>query len=173
MKTIVFMCFMIFLLAGCSVYAMSFGRDESANVTSIDGKPAICLPIDADEVFPVGWVSLSQSYVRSPGAWGVMLQQGAKPLALRPGDCLVLGIVPEGYELDSYKVKTRTLTLEVNKTYVFSMTDALHSTDTYAAVFCIERTAEGGLEYKRYINLPDGSELVPSCDARLNGNVLE
>ena len=87
--------------------------------------------------------------------------------------CIVFGVVPDGYELDDYKIKTQPLKLEVNRTYVFRLTDAYRTTDTYRAIFCISKTAEGTLKYLQYTRLAGGGEVVPSCDAKRNGNVPE
>jgi len=156
-----------------SAEATSFGRRESATISSDNSRPAICLPNDTGEVFLVGWISLMQSYVRNAGAWGVALKSGAKPLELLPGGCVVFGVVPEGYELDNYKVKTHPLNLEVNNTYIFSLIDASRPRDSYTAVFCIGNTASGTVEYLQYTRLADGSELVPPCDGRRNGNAAK
>lgn len=173
------MKYTVFLLVGLSwfvgvfAHATSFGRIGTANITSIDNKPAICLPNDAEEAFSVGWISLSESYVRNAGGWGVALKSGAKPLALKPGGCIVFGVVPDGYELDDYKIKTQPLKLEVNKTYVFRLTDAYRTTDTYRAIFCISETSDGTRVYLQYTPLPDGGKVIPTCDAKRNGNVPE
>lgn len=173
------MKYIVFLLVGLSwfvggfAHATSFGRIGAANIASIDNKPAICLPNDAEEAFSVGWISLSESYVRNAGSWGVALKTGVKPLALKPGGCIVFGVVPDGYELDDYKIKTQPLKLEVNRTYVFSLSDAYRPRDSYTAVFCISKTAEGTLKYLQYTRLAGGGEVVPSCDAKRNGNVPE
>ncbi|MNJ67977.1 hypothetical protein D3C77_641890 [compost metagenome] len=82
----------------------------------------------------------------------------------------MFGAVPDGYERDDYKIKTPPLVLEVNRTYVFSLSDAYLPRDTYSAVFCISKAADGTLQYHQYTRLPDGRNVVPFCDAKLNGN---
>lgn len=170
------MNFAAFLVAGFSwmawgcAYATSFGRVESGTIALIDNSPAICLPNDAGEEFSVGWISLSQSYLRNAGSWGIALKPGAKPIKLQPGGCIAFGVVPKGYELDDYKIKTHPLKFEADSTYVFNLIDAARPRDRYTAVFCINSAANGTLEYLQYTRLADGRELIPPCDGRRNGN---
>ncbi|MBT2339752.1 MULTISPECIES: hypothetical protein [Pseudomonas] len=170
------MKYLMFVLIGLLAFfanATSFGRIASANMTSIDNKPAICLPNDDEKAFSVGWISVYESHVQNPGAWGVALKAEAEPLVLKAGNCVVFGVVPEGYELDDDKVKVRPLKLQANKTYVFRLTDAYRPRDSYTAVFCVSQSTDGTYEYLQYDRLADGAEIVPSCDAKLNGNVPE
>ncbi|VVM56508.1 hypothetical protein [Pseudomonas fluorescens] len=153
--------------------ATSFGRTEEANITSIDNKPAICLPGDTEEAFSVGWVTLSESNVRNAAGWGVTLKLGAKPLVLKSGSCIVFGDPPEGYESDEYKLKTPPLKLEVNKAYVFSINNAYRPRDSYSVIFCVSETKEGALSYFQYPNVSGGRENVPYCDAKQHGTVPE
>ena len=151
-----------------SVYAASYGRREAGDVVSVNGKPAICVPSNAKGVFAVSRVSLTESYTRNPPTWGASLLPGFKPLELSPGACIVLGTVPEGYEYDNYKIKARPLLLEVNQTYIFSLRNAYRSTDSYDAVFCVNKAATGVMEYLQYIRLADGSQIIPSCGGNRN-----
>lgn len=158
-----FLMFNVSLLMLDSAGATSFGRRELGVVTSIDNRPSICLPEYAEKSFLVGWVSLTESYRRNPSYWGASLLPGFKPVELKPGACMVFGEVPEGYELDNKKTNTPLLVLEVNKTYVFSLVNAYRPVDSYDAVFCISKTAEGEDEYLQYIQRADGVEVIPSC----------
>lgn len=63
-------------VVGLSAHATSFGRIGTANITSMDNKPAICLPNNAKKDFSVGWITLSESYARNAGVWGVALKVG-------------------------------------------------------------------------------------------------
>lgn len=148
------------------VRATSFGRTETADITTIDKQVAICLPHDAGKVFSVGWISLSESYVRHAGSWGVSLKSGGSPLVLSPGDCVVFGVVPNGYELDDYKIQGRPLQLGVNRTYVFSLIDARRPRDSYTAIFCVNENADGSFEFLQYVRSADGTEVIPVCDAK-------
>ncbi|MGN8278201.1 hypothetical protein ACLEJQ_05520 [Pseudomonas sp. SMV71] len=170
MKYSVILLIMPFCIALKETHATSFGYMGDGNIISIDDKPAICLPDDTTQTFPVGWISLSESYVRNPGSWGVSLKSGFKPLELKPGACVIFDAVPEGYELDAYKIRSSPLTLKVNHTYVFGLSNAYSPTDTYRAVFCISRSADGTGKFIQYIRMPNGSDFIPSCDGRRNGN---
>lgn len=144
--------------------ATSFGSMEGADIASIDDKPAICLPSDVKEAFPVGWVTLSESNVRNASGWGIALKLGAKPLMLSPGACLVFGDLPEGYEL--YRLKNPLLKIDVNRTYVFAINDANRSTYSYRVVFCVSETAGGARNYFKYTLDSSGREVIPSCGFR-------
>lgn len=152
-----------------SVYATSFGLREVGVVVSINDKPALCLPEHAKSDFAVGWVSLTESYRRNPPAWGASLVPGVKPLELKPGDCMVFEDVPEGYDPDTYEVSAGPLKLEVNRTYIFSLSNAYSPRDSYDATFCVNKTATGTLEYLQYTRLADGSQITPACDGKRNG----
>lgn len=162
----------IWLLA-VEVHATSFGYRGEANVIAVNNKPAICIPPEATKKISVGWVSLSESYVRYAGGWGITLKPDSAPLVLKAGECFVFGDVPEGYETDEHEIKTAKLKLEINRTYVFRLNDADYPRDSYSAVFCISKVASGTMEYLQYTRLADGTEVIPSCDARRNGKVPE
>ena len=158
----------LYFLIGSPVHATSFGYMGDADLSSINGKPQICMRKDAEKALPVGWIIFSESYVQSSAGWGAKLKSGIKPLMLEPGACLELGVLPEGYELDSHKMRAPLFPLEVNRTYVFSLADAYRPRDTYTAIFCVAKTPEGAIKYLQYIRLPDGGEIIPSCDAKRN-----
>jgi len=149
-------------------HATSLGRMEYADIESVDGKPSICIPGNAEKSFSVGWVSLSQSYTKNTGFWGVSLKSGEEPLMLKPGECFVFGVVPNGYASEFPGSKEYPLRLEVNQTYVFRLSGAYKSTDTYRVVFCVNSKAGGGFEYLKYIPLSGGEEAVPVCNVRSN-----
>lgn len=156
-----------------SVCAASFGSGEAGIIILVNGKPAICVPENARKAFAVGWISLTESYTRNQPSWGASLLPGSKPIKLSPGVCMVFGVAPEGCQLDNYKIKARSLKFEVNRTYVFSLTDADRPTDSYDAVFCIRENSQGTHEYLQYTRLADGSGVIPSCDSGRNGDVQQ
>ncbi|MGF6203150.1 hypothetical protein [Pseudomonas laurylsulfatiphila] len=166
MKYLSFLIWLVFINA----HATSFGLQGDAKIAVIDGKPAVCLPNDA-KTFSVGWISLSESYVRNPGSWGVAIKEGFKPLELKPEECVVFGVVPDGYALSHYEVSGGPLNLEVNRTYIFRLSDVYSARDTYSAVFCIRRNSDGTLGYIQYSRSKGGVEVAPICDAKRNGNV--
>ncbi|WP_122564134.1 hypothetical protein [Pseudomonas viridiflava] len=149
-----------------SVYATSFGHRETGVVVSVHGKPAICMPEQAKSAFSVGWISVTESYKKHPPSWGASLLPDSRPLELKPGDCAVLGVVPVGYEVDTYKPSAHPLRLEVNRTYLFSLGDAYDPRNSYDAVFCVSETAEGTLEYLQYSRQTGEAEVAPPCDDR-------
>lgn len=153
-----------------SAYSTSFGLREAGVLVSINGKPAICVPEHAKKNFLVGWISLTESYKRNPPSWGASLLPGFKPLTLSPGECITFGAAPEGYEFDSYKLGTKELALKVNRTYVFSLVDANFPTNSYDAVFCVNKTVTGSVEYLQYTRLADGSQISPACDGKRNAD---
>lgn len=157
------------LIVEC-VYATSFGRRETGVIVSVNGSPAICIPKHAKKAFAVGGISLTESRRPNSPYWGASLLAGGKPLELMPGACMVFGDVPKGYEYDNDKISARPLELEVNRTYSFSVVDAYRSRDSYDAVFCVNKTATGTLEYLQYTRLPDGSQSVPVCGGNRNGD---
>lgn len=160
--------FLIFTAFSRAAISTSFGRIEEGRIDSISGKPAICLPKDTRESFPVGWITLSESYIKNPGGWSVALKEGVNPIILKPGECLAYGSIPEGYNLENYKIKVPKLNLQANRTYTFSINSATHPRDSYDAVFCISENSDGSRDYLQYRRLSDGSELIPSCDTKLN-----
>jgi hypothetical protein len=165
-----YLSFLVFWLVWTNAHATSFGLKREAKLAIIDDMPAICLPDDA-KAFLVGWISLSKSFVRKPGSWGVSLKEGFKPLELKPGECVVFGKVPEGFALNHYEVTGEPLKLEVNRTYIFRLSGAFSKRDTYSAVFCIRSNAAGAFEYLQYNRSGDGVEVVPVCDTKRNENM--
>jgi hypothetical protein len=155
MDYLILMALWVFGIMASFVHATSFGLMADGKIETFDSKPAICLPVNAKDEFPVGWISLSESYVRNPGFWAVSLKDGVKPLILKPGECVVFGEIPSGYELDS-NVRSSSLKLEKNKTYVFRLSGAYKTRDTYSAVFCTGSNMKGGFEYHQYSRATDG-----------------
>jgi len=167
-----YLSFWICWLLWINAHATSFGLKGEAKIAIIDDKPAVCLPDDA-KAFSVGWISLSESYVRSPGGWGVALKDGFKPLELKPEGCVVFGEIPEGYAFNHFEVTGDPLRLEVNRAYIFRLSGAYSKRDTYSAVFCIRRNVDSAFEYLKYNRSAGDVEVVPVCDAGRNENVLD
>lgn len=156
---------------GVAAHAAGLGRMEYSDVASINGLPAICLSKDSSAMLSTGWVSLSESYTKKSGVWGLRLKDGASPLMLKPGECFPYGFVPEGYKLrENFGRNEYPLVLEVNKTYVFRLNDAKKSMDAFQVVFCINKTMAGAVEYLQYTQLPDGGQIVPICDGKRNAD---
>lgn len=60
------------------------------------------------------------------------------------------------------------MSLEGDRTCVFSLSDASRHTDSYDAILCANRTASGVVEYLQYTRLPDGSQIIYSCGGNRN-----
>ncbi|WP_455884474.1 hypothetical protein [Pseudomonas spelaei] len=166
--------FFMLCVCGVTAHATVLGREEYANIASLNGRPAICLRNDSTASLAVGWVTLSESYSNKMGVWALTLREGASPLILKPGECFSYGMTPAGYEpLVSYGRNEYPLVLEADKTYVFRLNDAYRPTDSRKVVFCIKKTATGAVEYLQYTQLADGSQIVPACDGARNAKVIE
>jgi hypothetical protein len=159
---------LLFGVVGFSAFATPLGRTEYGVLESVNGSPAICLPSDAKRSFSVGWAVISESYVPQGGFWAVALKLNASPLILKSGDCFVYGFTPDEYKLENFGLNERPLKFEENRTYVFRITDASGSNDTYRVLFCIGRKNNGDFEYFEYAYLPGGVTVIPFCDAKKN-----
>jgi hypothetical protein len=142
-----------------------------AEITAIDGQPAICLPADAKGTFSVGWATVSESYARSPRAWGLALEKGRAPVTMQPGDCLPFGVVPDAYEVEKFDTYEQPLTIEINKAYVFEISSASLSSDVYSVAFLVCKAKEG-VRYVKYSAYSIGGRLIPSCGTAGAGDLI-
>lgn len=151
----------------CAVHATSFGIRLAGDFAIIDQKPAICLPSNASDDFPIGSVSVSQSYTRNSPSWGFSKAEDQAPMMLARGSCMKFGDVPPNYSLDGFGTQPRLEKLEIDRTYVFRVSHAWRPTDSYIVVFCVNKP---GIKpaYSAYEPLSKGSRVVPACDARRN-----
>lgn len=162
-------CCLIFSVgAAC---ATPLGYVALAEITAIDGQPAICLPADAKVTFSVGWATLSESYARSPRAWGLALEKGRAPVTMQPGDCLPFGVVPDAYEVEKFDTYEQPLTIEINKAYVFEISSASLSSDVYSVAFLVCKAKEG-VRYVKYSAYSIGGRLIPSCGTAGAGDLI-
>jgi len=158
---------------GSLANATPLGRLEYADLTSINGQPALCLPGHAKAPFAVGWVILAESFAEKGGVWSLKLKEGATPLVLKPGECFTYGVAPEAYESMKLGANERPLRLEVNKAYSFRLHSALQSTDVYTVAFCVGEGKGGQFEfYKRSPSLSREQAARP-CKASKNNNASE
>lgn len=151
------------LISGCAG-AASFGRLETGKIVSIEGMPALCLPDDVSEDFPVGWITLSESY--GSASWGLVVRGGGRPLVLAPGKCIRYGVELDEYESPAYQVRVPILKLQANRTYVFAINSAAQPRDSYRGVFCVSEGGDGSRQYLQYFRLSDGGEITPPCDEK-------
>jgi len=155
-------------ILSCEVRATALGWNGEARIKVIDNVPSVCLPDDVRGDFPVNRVLLSESYVKAPLDWELKLRPDAVPLNIGPGGCIKFGSVLNGYVLDE---GSRLHELKLNATYVFivdRVEDADHYNYFYSAAFCVSKGADGVYEYLQYNRLPNGSEVIPSCDSKGN-----
>jgi hypothetical protein len=165
-ELVLFFVVALLLCTTAFVHATSSGRLELGVIDSVDGEPAICLPRNVKESMSVGWASLTQSYKKRPDFWSINLKKGGRPMILAPGECMVYGVVPEGYELSSYKGDFKPLRLKLNRVYNFQLNDAYRPTDVYSASFCIALSPDGTFQYLQYGYLPGGGRVKPPCDSK-------
>lgn len=162
--------------AGCGLILLTVLSNEShatpsgwrgeAVIKSKKDAPAICLPSNATEAFPVSRILLSESYVNDPLVWVLNLKERATPVILRPGECFKFGDTPDSYEVSK---SSNLNTLQKNITYVFMMdrvNDSGHYNYFYSSAFCIEGNLEDGYKYSQYTREPDGGEIIPACGFR-------
>lgn len=164
----------VFLCAvGCVVYATSLGWVGEPKIVSIDDVPAICLPNDAEEEFPVYRVMVSESHVKNSSYWALYLEPNKEALIMKPGGCIKFGEVLKDYKLEGDLTSSK---LKLNSTYSFTMDrvrDEKHYNYFYSAAFCVKESPDGSLVYPQYTRLSSGGEVAPSCDAKRNGTVSE
>ncbi|QEY71490.1 hypothetical protein [Pseudomonas denitrificans (nom. rej.)] len=147
-------------------HATPIGWRGEAVIASRNGAPAICLPQNATEAFPISRVVLSESYVNTSLKWILALKGNFKPVTLKPGECFKFGDIPDGYELDK---DSNISTLQKNRTYSFTIdrvNDSEHYNYFYSSAFCIEGNINNGYKYFQYIRLKDGSTIIPACDSK-------
>ena len=160
----------IFVVTPDVALARSFGWHGTPDIVERNGQPAICLPIDAREPFPIQRILMSQSYGVKPPIWVLSLAPGASPVILTAGSCLTYGEPIPGYieEADTYK-----FTLRPTTTYLFEIirvNDGKYINHFYSAAFCVGRPDGGAVEHVQYRRDSARRDLIPYCDAKLNGN---
>jgi len=155
-------------MLGSIANATPLGRLEYADLTSINGQPAICLPGHAKAPFAVGWVILAESFARNTGIWGVSLKEGGTPVVLNPGECFSYGDVPAAYELVRLGRNEHPVVLETNKTYSFLLQSASQSKDVYNVVFCIGEGRSGQFEF--YKRSPSSSREQAALPCKASGS---
>lgn len=163
----------VFFLATLAGYASATSIGSvPINIRQILGLPAACLPEDQAESIALQSASVSEvpeAIVAPPNGWpsplqrwAIYLEPGAKPLILRPGECIVFGKPVAGY-----KQNGETYPLEPGKTYSFGLRRGDRGNrwipDLYSGSFCVTRSPDGTQEYLPYIHHSNGTMTYPSC----------
>lgn len=150
-------------LAGAEAWATSVGWRGIPDIINKHGMPALCLPSDARENFPVDQVLMAESYGSNAQVWVVKLRPGGKPLTLSPGECVVYGQPMRGYELDA---QTQLFKIEADTTFVFRIhrvEDTAHINHFYSRVFCAKTQTDGSLNYVQWFEDSEGRTVRPVC----------
>jgi hypothetical protein len=168
----VIVCFLLITSAlGGGASACAEGVKQ-LSVREIAGAPAGCLPENEGKSIKLERVLVGDDYAENAESqylWAIELIPGAKPLTLRPGECVAFGKPIEGYR------QVRELRpLEEGKTYGF----AFHELDdqikdfvdkTYLGYFCVQRATNGRLTYLPYVEHQDGTITYPTCGRYIGG----
>jgi hypothetical protein len=131
-------------------------------IKDVKGLPAACLPSGEApvEMQGVGVGTLEGDWPSKE--WAIVLQDHAKPIVLKAGEC-----VTYRQTLPGYKQVGADQPLEVGETYAFSIVrtnSSLHWTDRlHLGVFCIDQQPGGSRRYLPYVQHDDGSAAYPSC----------
>jgi len=143
------------LVFSVNAHATPLRYDKQAEVSLIDGRPAICLPKKARSPFPIGWATLSEASDQNDGVWSIELKDGAAPLMLKPGDCFSYGRVPSSYAVEPLRGKERVLELRPGLAYVFRLNSSVHSAEAYSVLFCTGRKQTEGREIESIKKVDD------------------
>jgi len=158
---------------GAVANATPLGRVEYADLTSVNGYPAICLPREAKAPFAVGWAILAEGFAEKGGVWSLKLKEGATPMILKTGECFAYGVVPEAYEFMKHGSNEPPLILEVDKTYSFRLHTASQSNDVYNVVFCVGEGRGGQFEFYKRSPSMSREQAARPCKASKNNNASE
>lgn len=141
-------------------------------ISSSDNAPLICLPRNV-EAFPVYRAMLEESFTKESIFWALYLEPNAEPVILKSGECLKFDEELKGYRREGDLTLSR---LKPNFTYNFSIdrvNDVAHHNHFYSATFCVLEDDKGERQYPQYVRSSAKREIIPQCDARRNGNVLD
>ncbi|MBN5017030.1 hypothetical protein [Stenotrophomonas muris] len=155
----------LLVAAGCCVapdmaHAFQLIREE-ADIRLVDGTPAICIPEKAKGSFPVANLLLLEYYTLESESWAIRLKDDAKPMKLKPGNCIAYGSIPDGYERDGPDNR-ENFQLKLNTTYYFQAIRQIPNlwylrTAIYEATFCLKTDADGALSIQKKSACPDFS----------------
>lgn len=136
---------------------------EGADISLIDGNPAICIPKNASGSFPLYSLLLMELRTPRGGRWSVRLKDGTKPMKLHPGECVSYGSIPDGYQLDPGQGDGQSFPLEKNRIYYFTVSRTgpffwFYQTGIYESTFCLVEDADGALSIQQESACPGFSQ---------------
>ncbi len=131
----------------CAAHAIAMSQGPiPLDIKQIDGKPAACLPM-SDEVGsdPIQVRGVDVDRRTGPVSpvvmyWALEIPASAKPVYLKPGECLVYGQTVAGAI-----VHVQPKTLDVNKFYSVSIVPGGDYGPVYSSSFCVLKQADGGI----------------------------
>lgn len=148
------------------VNATPWGVPGDAVIRSSNGKPSICMPEKAQGTVSVNSISVSESHLHDGvrlTMWRIELEPDGSPMLLKPGDCVLYGVKPSGYQQPVVAEP-----LKVGDTYYARINIAVANPDRqsilfYSAVFCVVRQWDGSFVYPQYQYEQSGKTFKPSC----------
>lgn len=149
-----------FFLLACLASACATATSHGARPLEVraEGDRLLgCISHDEGESVVVEDAGVSSLWVgghRLPSPWGIRLGEDSRALRLEPGQCLVLGQVPEGYVSVEDGPELRD-----EWPYSFAIRSpewGSYRTRNYSGVFCLRRTNNGLL----VANIPKGPAVV-------------
>ncbi|KFX62406.1 hypothetical protein KBK24_0128565 [Burkholderia sp. K24] len=141
----------------CVSHAMATSHGPiPLDIKQIDGKPAACLPM-SDEVGsdPIQVRGIDVDRRTGPVSpvvmyWALEIPASAKPVYLKPGECLVYGQTVAGAI-----VHVQPKTLDVNKFYSVSIVPGGDYGPVYSSSFCVLKQADGRIHIAVPGTVPD------------------
>ena len=155
------------LIVALCAAGVAYGQDAPIGpptlaIKDIGGQPAACLPAGEPPLEMLGVTVATLDGDWPPDEWAMVLQDGAKPIVLKAGEC-----VSYRQALPGYKQEGADKPLKVGETYGFAIrrTNSLAhwAEGLHLGVFCIEQQPGGPRRYLAYVQHEDGSGSYPPC----------
>ena len=156
--------FLALVLLASDVVAKPLGRAREGIVRTLHGKPALCLPVNAEVDFPVAGLSVSEAGTNPGVYFSTDLKSSGVPIVLQPTECIVLG-----RSISSYNVSGGLAVERMRFGYIYTgrvnrVRDNKNPNTFYTFAFCVSRSPEGGFEYINYGSTATDEE-QKHCDA--------
>lgn len=145
------------LLASDAV-ATPLGRAREGIVRTLHGKPALCLPANAEGEFPVAGLSVSEAGTNPGVYFSTDLKSSGVPIVLQPNECIVLGRSISSYEVSGGLAVERMRFGYIYTGRVNRVRDNKNPNTFYTFAFCVSRPSEGGFKYINYGSTATGEE---------------